>query len=304
MGHSKRLAAGALALGTILLGTAASADTSGVKIGTLSCEVGGGWGYVLGSSKYLDCTYYSNHGELDRYVGSLSKFGVDIGHTRGGTLVWAVVAPTSDIGPGALQGDYAGATASATVIDGIGANALVGGFGRSIALQPVSIEGNTCIFDVAAGVGEISLRAAPATAARQADAVVAARQQQAHFAVFFDFNRASLTPEARTIVKAAVDDAEQSGLVSVRVTGHTDTVGSERYNLALSIKRAEAVKAEMVRDGLNGAQIAIEGRGFHNPLVPTGPGVREPQNRRAVIDLGNATTSDNAPRALHRANAS
>jgi outer membrane protein OmpA-like peptidoglycan-associated protein len=56
--------------------------------------------------------------------------------------------------------------------------------------------------------------------------------------------------------------------------------------MALSLKRAEAVKGEMVREGLDGTAIGIDGKGFHDPLVPTGPGVREPQNRRAVIDLG------------------
>ena len=74
--------------------------------------------------------------------------------------------------------------------------------------------------------------------------------------------------------------------MKVLVTGHTDTVGSDRYNQALSIRRAQSVKDEMVHDGLDGTGIAIVGKSFHDPLVPTGPGVREPQNRRAVIDLG------------------
>jgi len=74
--------------------------------------------------------------------------------------------------------------------------------------------------------------------------------------------------------------------VKVQIVGHTDTVGSDRYNQALSERRAETVKDEMVRQGMDGGTIAIEGKSFHDPLVPTGPGVREPQNRRAVIDLG------------------
>jgi outer membrane protein OmpA-like peptidoglycan-associated protein len=70
------------------------------------------------------------------------------------------------------------------------------------------------------------------------------------------------------------------------VTGHTDTVGSDTYNQALSERRAGSVKDEMVREGLDAGSISIQGKSFHDPLVPTGPGVREPQNRRAVIDLG------------------
>jgi outer membrane protein OmpA-like peptidoglycan-associated protein len=74
-------------------------------------------------------------------------------------------------------------------------------------------------------------------------------------------------------------------MVRIVVTGHTDTVGSQAYNQALSERRAEAVEAEMVRQGLTPDQIETVGRSFSEPLVQTGPGVREPQNRRAVIDL-------------------
>jgi len=72
----------------------------------------------------------------------------------------------------------------------------------------------------------------------------------------------------------------------VQIVGHTDTVGSDKYNMKLSVARAQSVKDEMVREGMDGTTISIEGKGFHDLLVPTGPGVREPQNRRAVIDLG------------------
>ena len=75
-------------------------------------------------------------------------------------------------------------------------------------------------------------------------------------------------------------------MVRIVVTGHTDTVGSMAYNQRLSERRADAVKTEMVREGLNADDISTVGRNFSEPLVPTGPGVREPQNRRAVIDLG------------------
>jgi outer membrane protein OmpA-like peptidoglycan-associated protein len=106
------------------------------------------------------------------------------------------------------------------------------------------------------------------------------------FIVFFDFNKANLTAEAQAVVAEAVKTAKANGFVKVLVTGHTDTVGSDSYNQGLSVRRAESVKDEMVREGLDGSTISIEGKSFHDPLVPTGPGVREPQNRRAVIDLG------------------
>ena len=106
------------------------------------------------------------------------------------------------------------------------------------------------------------------------------------FIVFFDFDKSDLTDKALEVVQEAVHTAKTNGFVKVLVTGHTDTVGSDSYNQALSIRRAESVKDEMVKEGLDGSGIAIDGKSFHDPLVPTGPGVREPQNRRAVIDLG------------------
>jgi len=151
----------ALASAAILaFASSASAAPEGVKVGILTCQVESGWGYVLGSSKNIDCSYRPNHGEADRYTGSISKFGVDIGYTDHGVIVWDVVAPTSDTRAGALEGGYAGATASATVGAGIGANVLLGGFDKSIALQPVSVEGNTGL-DIAAGIGAMRLRSAP-----------------------------------------------------------------------------------------------------------------------------------------------
>ncbi len=106
------------------------------------------------------------------------------------------------------------------------------------------------------------------------------------FIVFFDFNRADLTAEAQAIVSEAVKAAKTQGAVRIAVTGHTDTVGSDRYNMALALRRADTVKSALVAGGLDGSSISVEGKGFHDPLVPTGPGVREPRNRRAVIDLG------------------
>ena len=158
-----RLMIGAAALAAGALAFAGSADAAphGVKVGSLTCNVASGWGFVFGSSKDLHCTFRGNRtGAGEHYVGSISKFGVDIGYTDGGVLVWGVFAPSSDIRPGALEGDYAGATASATVGVGLGANVLVGGLDKSIALQPLSVEGNKGL-NVAAGIGAISLKAAP-----------------------------------------------------------------------------------------------------------------------------------------------
>jgi hypothetical protein len=152
------LAIGALGLvvGLFAQETPAHAQ-SGVRIGTLGCNVAAGWGFVFGSSKALHCTLTPGWRHPEHYAGTISKFGVDIGYTSGGVLVWAVFAPGPYVGPGALVGNYVGASASATVGMGVGANVLVGGSNRSISLQPLSIEGNTGL-NVAAGIGAITLR--------------------------------------------------------------------------------------------------------------------------------------------------
>jgi OOP family OmpA-OmpF porin len=107
------------------------------------------------------------------------------------------------------------------------------------------------------------------------------------FVVFFDFDKYDLTEQAETIVGEAVVAARRQP-VRVMITGHTDTVGSREYNQRLSERRALSVKTAMVRGGIDADEISTVGRNFADPLVPTGPGIREPQNRRAVIDLGGA----------------
>jgi len=144
----------------VALAGSAQAAPSGIKVGTLTCNVASGWGFIFGSSKDLHCNFRPNGHRGEHYVGSISKFGVDIGYTEGGVLVWGVFAPSSDVRPGALEGDYAGATASATVGVGLGANVLIGGLDKSIALQPLSVEGNKGL-NVAAGIGAISLKSSP-----------------------------------------------------------------------------------------------------------------------------------------------
>ena len=114
----------------------------------------------LGRPKICRCNFHPDRGAGEHYIGSISKFGVDIGYTDSAVIVWAVFAPSAGPKRGALAGDYAGLTASATAGVGVGANALIGGFGRSITLQPLSIEGNTGL-NVAGGIGALSLRYVP-----------------------------------------------------------------------------------------------------------------------------------------------
>jgi outer membrane protein OmpA-like peptidoglycan-associated protein len=133
----------------------------------------------------------------------------------------------------------------------------------------------------------VPVQAAPAPVAAPAPAPVAAKPVAAkrNFIVFFDFDKAVITPEAARIIQQAAGTAKSTAITRIDLTGHTDLSGSERYNQALSIKRGNAVKAELVKLGIPAAQIDVVGKGKSDPLVATPDGVREPQNRRVEIVL-------------------
>jgi hypothetical protein len=150
------VAIASLGVGAVLPGTPAHAAVA-VNAGLLTCHVGSGYGFVFGSSRHLNCTWQSG-GRVEHYTGDIQKWGVDIGYLQSGVLVWAVVAPTTDLGAGALNGSYGGLTAGAAVSVGADANALVGGSNREISLQPFSVGGEKGL-NVAAGVASITLRA-------------------------------------------------------------------------------------------------------------------------------------------------
>jgi outer membrane protein OmpA-like peptidoglycan-associated protein len=105
------------------------------------------------------------------------------------------------------------------------------------------------------------------------------------FMVFFDWDRSNLSAQALATIKQAADAYKQRGSARITATGHTDTSGPEAYNMALSLRRANAVKDALVREGVPAQAITVIGRGESNPLVQTGDGVREPQNRRVEIVL-------------------
>ena len=153
------LAAAVAATSLFALVPQAQAAQSGVRVGTLTCHVKGAWGHLVASNRRMNCMYEPYHRAAEHYTGTIQRYGVDIGRVNNATLVWAVVAPTSNIGRTALEGNYGGVAANATVGVGVGANVLVGGLDRSIALQPLSVEGNSGLA-LAAGVGVMRLRAA------------------------------------------------------------------------------------------------------------------------------------------------
>ncbi len=117
-------------------------------------------------------------------------------------------------------------------------------------------------------------------------AVAAAPSVPKSYLVFFDFNKSDLTADATTIVDQAAKNAGPAKVTQLTVTGHTDTVGSDAYNLRLSRRRAESVAAELEKDGIASSEIEIVAKGKRDLLVPTADGVKEPQNRRVQIVYG------------------
>ena len=129
------------------------------KVGTLTCDISGGIGLIIASHKDVACMFTpSQPGPREVYTGSINKFGLDIGATVGGEMIWAVYAPSTRK-LGALAGRYGGASGEATVGAGLGANVLVGGSDRTVSLQPVSVQGQVGL-NLAVGVAELNLRPA------------------------------------------------------------------------------------------------------------------------------------------------
>ncbi len=145
-----------IAIPLLALGLAAPAEAGAVKVGVLACGIEGGFGYIIGSSKAIDCVFEpAGGGKRERYEGRIRKLGVDIGVTGRSVVVWAVFAP-GRTRAGALDGYYGGVSAEATVAVGPGVNVLIGGYNKSINLEPVSIQGQSGL-NVAAGIAGLRL---------------------------------------------------------------------------------------------------------------------------------------------------
>jgi hypothetical protein len=141
---------------TLLLVSAAPATAQQIRAGLLTCDVSAGRGLIIGSQKSVSCRFAADQpGRQEDYDGSITKFGLDLGLTGGGIMVWAVFTDTV-AGPGFLAGEYLGASGEASVGAGLGANVLVGGSNRTVALQPVSVSGQIGL-NLAVGVAALRL---------------------------------------------------------------------------------------------------------------------------------------------------
>jgi hypothetical protein len=138
--------------------TPIQAQQNRLQLGTLECSLSSSIGMVVGSQRNVNCLFKSAGGPPEAYVGTLTRIGIDLGVTGGGAIIWTVFAGT-DRYVGMLAGNYVGASAEASVAAGLGANVLIGGSNSSVALQPVSVQGQVG-FNIAAGVGSLDLHLA------------------------------------------------------------------------------------------------------------------------------------------------
>src|SRR4029077_13333157 len=146
-----------VALAATFVSTAVAQQPPGVSVGTLACKMAPSIGLIFGSRQRMACRFTPNGGgPPPAYLGVMNTIGLDIGITAGGVMAWGVIAPTAGPKPGALAGTYVGASGAVGVGVGVGANLLFGGTGRSIQLQPLSLEGSVGV-NLSLGVSSLTL---------------------------------------------------------------------------------------------------------------------------------------------------
>lgn len=145
------------AIAAFVVSTANADAQSRTQVGGLECRGGPNVGLIIGSVSTLGCVFRSQGRPDDLYTARITKIGVDIGITTETALAWAVFAPTAQLGPGDLSGNYVGVDASAAVGVGLGGNVMLGGSANSFALQPLSVQGQTGL-SVAGGIQSMELR--------------------------------------------------------------------------------------------------------------------------------------------------
>jgi len=151
------VALGLVGLATAFVSPAVAQQTPGTSVGRLNCTLAPSIGLIFGSRQRMACRYTPDGANWsEAYVGVMGTIGLDIGITAGGVMAWGVLAPAGSIRRGGLAGTYGGASGSIGLGVGVGANLLFGGAGRSVALQPLAVEGTVGI-NVSLGVSSLTL---------------------------------------------------------------------------------------------------------------------------------------------------
>jgi hypothetical protein len=141
-----------------VVATPADAQRDRVQVGSLECSLSSSVGMIVASQRNVACNFKPDGGPPEAYVGTMTRVGLDVGITGGGAIIWAVFTGTNRYA-GMIAGTYVGASAEASIAAGLGANVLVGGSNRAVALQPLSVQGQVGL-NIAAGVSSLELHLA------------------------------------------------------------------------------------------------------------------------------------------------
>jgi hypothetical protein len=161
--HMVRSSAAVTAIAALtfaLSAASAQAQPHQIQVGTLTCSLSASVGLIVGSQRNVNCIFHGQPSEPDEaYTGQITRVGLDVGFTTGGVIVWTVFADSNRYA-GMLAGTYGGPTAEVSVAAGLGANVLIGGSRHTVALQPVSLQGQVGV-DIGAGISALELHPAP-----------------------------------------------------------------------------------------------------------------------------------------------
>ena len=146
-----------LSIGALCIAPALAQPQSWAQAGMLRCNLNPSIGFVIFGHQSMECKFQPVSGPVQAYDGAMNTVGLDLGISGGGRFAWAVFGSASGIPNGALAGEYVGASGDIGLGVGVGANVLVGGSNRSVALQPVSLEGSMAV-NAVAGLSQLKLR--------------------------------------------------------------------------------------------------------------------------------------------------
>ncbi len=260
---------------SMLFAVGGQAKADGYLDGVLTCnQTGPGVTYILFSSMPVSCSY-AGVGPAQMYSGTMGiLLGADLEYAQKRAMAYWVIGGAS--ASPALIGNYVGAKGSATLLAGPAAQLGLAGAGNGIYLVPVGLGVQEVGLGASLGLSYLHLtNAGPMPAAAMAQT----------FVVYFNFNKSDLTADGQKVVDNAVAYYKKTGALKVAVAGYTDTSGTAAYNMGLSHRRADTVRAALIKGGVPAAKISTAWYGKTNLAVPTPDGVKEPRNRRATIAI-------------------
>ncbi len=255
----------------MLFAVGGQAKADGYLDGVLTCnQTGPGVTYVLFSSEPVTC-HYAGVGTPQTYTGTMGVLlGVDLEFAQKRSMAYWVWGGAST--SPALIGNYVGVRGSATLLAGPAVQAGLAGAGNGFELVPVGL-----------GVQEVGIGATAGLAYLHLTNAGPMPMMAQTFVVYFNFNKSDLTGDGQKVVDNAAAYYKKTGSLKVAVAGYTDTSGTAAYNMGLSHRRADTVRAALIKDGVPAAAITTAWYGKTNLAVPTPDGVKEPRNRRATI---------------------